>query len=255
MHKSLHDNIARFLPKSFKRLLKTIVGSDSGIEPEARLYYSQFGEDACVQQIFAAKAWRKTGRYGDYSDIEEGFFVDVGAHSPVLASNTYWFYERGWRGINVDVLPEAKAAFDRMRPEDMNLQLAVSDEEKEMVFYSWGPKSVYNTLDPDTAAARTEQLGAPDEIRVQTSRLETILDEHLPAGRKVDLLSVDTEGHDLQVLRSNNWEKCRPEVVVVEEHETELEGIITSDVVTFMTGVGYRVYAWTPPSIVFSLVC
>ena len=59
--------------------------------------------------------------------IENGFYIDVGAWSPDLDSVTRAFYERGWRGINVEPNPEFHAQLLARRPRDINMLLAVSD--------------------------------------------------------------------------------------------------------------------------------
>ena len=53
--------------------------------------YSQEGEDMILRRIFG--------------DKRLGFYVDVGAHDPRRFSNTYYFYKRGWRGINIEPRP------------------------------------------------------------------------------------------------------------------------------------------------------
>ena len=59
--------------------------------------YSQQGEDMILKSLF--------------QDHQSGFYVDVGAHHPSRFSNTYFFYLRGWRGINIDAMPGSMAAF------------------------------------------------------------------------------------------------------------------------------------------------
>jgi hypothetical protein len=62
-----------------------------------------------------------------------GFYVDAGAHHPLGASNTRHFYERGWRGINIE--PSSTfALFPLHRPSDVNLQVAVSDVSGQATF-------------------------------------------------------------------------------------------------------------------------
>ncbi len=61
-------------------------------ESRGNLFFSQFGEDAYLQRYYASKAWQ---RYGDATQLDSGFYVDVGAHAPKEFSNTYWFYKQG----------------------------------------------------------------------------------------------------------------------------------------------------------------
>lgn len=57
---------------------------------------------------------------------QKGFYVDVGAHHPFRFSNTYYFYKRGWSGINIDAMPNSMALFKRFRPRDINIECGVS---------------------------------------------------------------------------------------------------------------------------------
>ena len=56
-----------------------------------------------------------------------GFYVDIGAHHPKRFSNTYIFYQRGWRGINIDAKPGTKEVFNKLRPRDINLEVPISE--------------------------------------------------------------------------------------------------------------------------------
>ena len=68
-------------------------------------------------------------------------------------------------------------------------------------------------------------------------RLEQILRDCVPEGRtKLELLSVDTEGWDEVVLRSNDWDRFRPRLVLVESNTADAAGAIAR----FMEEVGYR---------------
>ena len=69
---------------------------------------SQFGEDMIVRHLLA--------------DVPIGFYVDIGAHHPVYYSNTYHFYCRGWRGINVDARTGSMELFNLLRPRDINVE-------------------------------------------------------------------------------------------------------------------------------------
>ena len=66
---------------------------------------------------------------------DKGFYVDIGAHHPIQRSNTYLLFEKGWEGINIDVNKFSIDLFNFLRPEDLNLQIAVSDKEGEISFF------------------------------------------------------------------------------------------------------------------------
>ena len=83
------------------------------LDIHAQKSYSQEGEDMVLERIFAGK--------------KGGFYVDVGAHHPRRFSNTYFFYRKGWKGINIEPNPEAIHAFQSDRKRDTNLQCGISD--------------------------------------------------------------------------------------------------------------------------------
>lgn len=203
--------------------------------------YSQFGEDSILFSYFRKKAFAKTLRISDI-DLGRGFYVDIGCHHPYMISNTWFFYQRDWRGINVDPAPGIVEEFNRIRPGDINLQIAIAAEDGEATFHANG-RSVHNSL--VASANLTERYTVP------TMRLQTLLDRHLPPGCDINILSVDVEGLDLEVLRSNDWTKYRPEMVVVEHHEAAIQKVIASKIFEAMTGWGYALYGWAQPSLIF----
>ncbi len=69
---------------------------------------------------------------------DNGFYVDIGAYSPTECSNTHAFYNHGWNGINIDATPGVMGSFDLLRKRDINLNIAIGSESKELTFYSWG---------------------------------------------------------------------------------------------------------------------
>jgi FkbM family methyltransferase len=160
---------------------------------------SQFGEDLWLLDYFGTQ--------------RDGFFVDVGAFHPYHLSNTHLLTRRGWRGINLEPVPTALAEFERHRRGDINLPYAVSTKRGPVTFAAAGS---FAGIDDETHLWRGIQ---GERLVVEARPLSEILDEHLPAGRTIDLLDVDCEGHDLEVLRSNDWDRFRPRVVLAEHHE------------------------------------
>jgi FkbM family methyltransferase len=152
-----------------------------------------------------------------------GFYVDIGAYKPVQASNSYWFYERGWRGINIEPRPGSKAEFDRLRPEDTNLCIGVSDGPGTLDYYFFGElhgsDATINTFDPEQAKEFEQLYGKPVEkvIPVEVQTMEHILDTYLPAGTYIDFVTMDVENFELQVLRGWNFEKYTPGFFLIED--------------------------------------
>ena len=179
-----------------------------------RISYSQFGEDLWLADRFA--------------DQVNGFYVDVGAYDPFNASNTLLLYRKGWCGINVEPDPDALRQFQRFRGRDVNVGVAISSHDGDASFVRAGSFSGLD--DPD----RLWQGPTADRLIVRTRRLEDVLEEYRPAG-EIDLLDVDVEGRDLDVLHSNDWERFRPLIVLIEHHPGA-----PFDPRPFLSEIGYR---------------
>ena len=188
--------------------------------------HSQFGEDMVVRGILG--------------DRRDGTYVDIGAHHPVYFSNTYHFYLKGWSGLNVDAIPGSMEVFRLVRPRDINVEACVGPKEGELLQFRIFDIPALNTFD-DGSADETIGSGRGRLIRTipyQTRTLANLLSEHL-SGRHVDLLSIDIEGMDEQVLRSNDWDRWRPSVVIFERDQTKLLDISDDSCVNFLSHHGY----------------
>lgn len=174
------------------------------------------------------------------SDKMDGFYVDVGAYHPVRSSNTYFFYLNGWRGINVEARPGSRELFERVRPRDINLEMGVSRERGQLTYYFIGEDSTMNSF----SRQFPEEIGMLSEVKreipVPVVPLAEIFERHLPENQVIDFMSVDVEGHDLQALESNDWERYRPRFLVVEDEQVDAE---RSEIVRAMRGHGYELCA------------
>ena len=200
--------------------------------------YSQEGEDMILRRIF--------------EDRKHGFYVDVGAHHPRRFSNTQFFYRRGWHGINIEPRPDALRAFRSDRRRDINLQLGVSDRSGKLTYYCLDEPAL-NTFDRELLRQRLANTPYKlvKTIDVSVNRLDDILRKYLPAAQKIDFLSIDVEGLDLLVLKSNDWQAYRPEFVLVEALNSSLEQALGGSVFQFMKSQGYELFSKTFNTLIF----
>jgi FkbM family methyltransferase len=193
--------------------------------------YSQEGEDRILERYFGFR--------------KQGFYVDVGAHHPHRFSNTHLFYKRGWRGINIDAAPGSMEPFHRMRRRDINLEIGIGETSGLAKFFIFNEPAL-NTFDEEMAKAHTQpgwHIVSAVEVKLET--LGNILKEHIPVGSKIDFMTIDVEGRDLSVLKSNNWNEFRPELILVESLGSGLTELHAEDIVLFLKDVGYSVFAKT----------
>jgi len=185
---------------------------------------------------YLLKKHRKIPHRGQY----EGCYIDVGCCYPVRASNTLFFYERGWRGLCIDANPEAKAEFVRVRPKDIYVTSAVGLEPGNMQFSIYSSPQL-NSFDPSRKIKLADKF--IKDIEVPVARLDTLITENL-GNCKIDLLTIDTEGWELQVLKSASLEKHRPSLVCLEIIE-EVQNIASHELCKFMRDIGYKLVSHT----------
>jgi len=204
-------------------------------EPHARPSFAQEGEDRVLCRLFEQRLYRP------------GFYVDVGAHHPTRFSNTYLFYSLGWRGINLDAMPGSMDAVSRKRPRDINLELAVGEAEGPLTYHDFSEPAL-NTFSATLAGEYRKIPGVrlTRTIQIPCRRLDRVLRETLPPGTRIDFLSVDVEGLDLEVVRSNDWAAFRPEVVLVESLDVpDLASLAEDTTARFLASQGYAPIAKT----------
>lgn len=211
----------------------------------SRRSYSQFGEDVHIRSIYDRLAF-ETGVH-----VDRGLIVDIGSYRPIQLSNSYYFYRRGWTSINVDPTPGSKRLFDRVRPKDINLEVAVGREERPTRFYVFGNPSVWNTTDPEVAAIAEQKLGrSPEIVSVQTRRLDALLEQYandLP----FELLLIDAEGAELDILSSIDLSIHRPRIILFECHHADPNNIVGNEVSRMIQRCGYSLYSWINPNLLF----
>jgi hypothetical protein len=145
-------------------------------------------------------------------------------------------------------MPGSMQAFIQKRPEDINLEIPVSETEQELKYYIFNSTDL-NTFDASKIEVYLKYPGVKllKEISLKTKTLEHILDEHISKLKSshIDFLSVDVEGLDLAVLRSNNWQKYRPDYVLAEDLFQNATETSSGKLATFMRSIGYELVSKT----------
>jgi FkbM family methyltransferase len=164
-------------------------------------YASNF-EDVLLNRIFGEKP--------------KGFYIDVGADHPVGASTTKSFYDRGWRGINIEPGPNF-ALFEQERPEDINLKVAVTDCDGEVDFYInedlTATSSVIEAIHPAVGA----RVSTRTKTTVSSVSLDSLVRDYVTD--EVDFLKIDAEGAEEKIIMAADWGRFRPKVILAESTE------------------------------------
>lgn len=203
--------------------------------------YSQEGEDMILRRLFVKQ--------------KTGFYVDVGAHHPKRFSNTFFFYKKGWSGINIDAMPNSMSLFNKIRPRDINLEIPISDKKQKLKYYMFN-EAALNCFSKELAEKRDgkDNYKIISEKEMETSTLEEILEKHLPYDQEIDFMSIDVEGLDLQVLKSNNWRRFRPKFVLVEILSSSIKDIANSKEYKYLAGFEYDFFAKAVNTVIFRRV-
>jgi len=178
-------------------LLKRLKARQQANKPKIRLSdfysYSQYQEDLILYILLY--------------DIENGFYIDVGAFDPIKVSVTKAFYLRGWTGINIEPQPDKKDLFDKDRPKDINLQLAIGEKKGNVEFYINDQCSTY---------IKQYSRNANTMINVSMDTMSNICKKYVPKGRNVDFCKIDVEGGEKNVLLGYDFINYRPKVFCIE---------------------------------------
>lgn len=224
----------KFRIHGFKKILRYSLSASHSLlwAQPIRGSYSQKGEDLIIDGLLNNK--------------KKGFYIDIGAHDPSLRSNTKRFYKKGWSGINVEPDYNNYCKFIKNRPRDMNLNIGVSDKDRTLNFYRFIPDAISTFSKENLAEYKRYGFKLREKIRVPTRKLSKVFSQYVK-NKIIDFMSVDAEGYDLKVLKSNDWGKFRPTLICVETHYHYNNRNVfeeTREIYKLLTKVGYdRVWA------------
>jgi FkbM family methyltransferase len=185
----------RLLRRQYLRVFWKLTKSNSKLFfPQKNFYYSQSGQDGIV--------------YNHFFKGEKGIFVDIGANHPTKLSNTFYFEEHGWSGFAFDPIKDMNAEWKTKRPNTEISNIAIGSEAKMVSFHKspnvddWG-NMLSSVVDDDNE----------NTVQVQCLPLSEAI-----TTTKVDLLSIDVEGYEMDVLRGIDFSAMRPKIIILENN-------------------------------------
>nr|WP_315149658.1 FkbM family methyltransferase [uncultured Flavobacterium sp.] len=167
-----------------------------------------------------------------------GAYVDIGCWHPVKASNSYYFYVRGWKGICIDPNPELKVLYDKFRSKDNFINSGIGESGTSLEYFMLEESSM-NTFSKDFLEKHQLESKVINKIDIPLFSLKEILDVNLDKNDRLDFFDIDVEGFDLEVLKTNDWDVYRPKVIVIES-DMPLQNDICSDIVQYLELQNYR---------------
>jgi FkbM family methyltransferase len=150
-------------------------------------------------------------------------YVDAGCFHPIYGSNTLLLYKRGWHGINIDMVPDKIALFDKYRPDDLNVVAALGSACTDVIMYEY-EDSLTDRLLASSADSTTSLLGqcAKRSSPVSTTTIDHIIEASDWPIDQIGYLNIDCEGTDLDVLAGFDLDRYRPALITIEALPTKV---------------------------------
>lgn len=193
-----------------------------------------------------------------FKNKNNGFYLDVGSQHPISNNNTYLLFKRGWSGINIDLDKKNIDLFNTARPNDINLNLAISSNVAEKKLYFYHDKSPINTLDKVVSDFQTATV---KEIkRIKTTTLDIAL-QNLKFNNKIDYMNLDVEGHEMDIFKAFDLSVYKPSIISVEFLDldmkylefknNDLQRIVNSDLYKHLLNNKYHFVNWLLGDLIF----
>ena len=193
-----------------------------------------------------------------FKNKNNGFYLDVGSQHPISNNNTYLLFKRGWSGINIDLDKKNIDLFNTARPNDINLNLAISSDVAEKKLYFYHDKSPINTLDKVVSDFQTATV---KEIKtIKTTTLDITL-QSLKLNNKIDYMNLDIEGHEMEIFKAFDLSLYKPSVISVEFLDlnmkylefknNDLQRIVNSDLYKHLLNNNYHFVNWLHGDLIF----
>ena len=204
-----------------------------------RLAYSHWGIDLIITKLLNSK--------------NKGIYIDVGCHHPFLNNHSYLLYKSGWVGINIDIDYNSIDMFNFFRKSDVNIQTAVTDHKGEVDLFFYHNRAAKNTISKEFGSDAKEQK------KINSDTLNNIIENSKFKNSKIDFVSIDVEGNEMNVLNGFNLKKYKPKLILLEFilpnkkefYEKDINEITNSEVYKFLIKSEYKLINWNHDDLLF----
>ncbi len=216
MKKLIKKIVRKIFPKFYHKLGEMkrdkIVEKFKKAYPDTKIFYetkrelySQDNQDYIVYNHF-------------FEDIQDGIFCDIGGNHPLNINNTRYFEELGWMGYVFEPLPYMKPLWEEHRKAKL-FPFALSDKEGEVTFSIVKDATGWEDMLSFVKETRDIDYGyETEDIVVQTRVLKNVFEEE--AIPSIDYMSIDVEGHELNVLKGIDFKKVQINVLTIENNSS-----------------------------------
>ena len=167
-------------------------------------HLGEYGEDIFIRRFF--------------KNEKKGFYVDIGSYHPIKGSLTYYLFKKGWKGLNVDLSKVSVDLFKISRPNDYNINAAITDFDGETEYFESGAINQQNSLVSEKDKKK---------IKIKAYKLNTLLDDFNIL--EIDYLNIDVEGNELKVISTFDFEKFHPKLISIEQNIYNSEKIFDEE--------------------------
>ena len=214
-------------------LIQFMINNLTALFARVKGSYSDFGEDQIIQRVF-----------GDY----KGSYLDIGAGHPIIGSNTYLFYKKGWSGITVEPIRFHNFLHRIKRRNDTQIRALIGASNQMTKFYEFNPTQYSTSSETQYKTMIANGMKETKVYYVKTITVNSILSQF---NNPNYFLSIDCEGYDFQVISDIDWTQIIKPRVVVFEGITDLTKAKAID--SILTNQGYSLLAKTQNNCIYEL--
>ena len=152
-------------------------------------------------------------------NIKYGTYIDLGCNHPTINNNTYLFYQSGWKGLAIDGNINFRKLWKTIRPNDIFENAVISGHGNKSDFYVFD-KNECSTNDFEQMTLYSKKFKLIEKKIIKTEYLCNIKNKYNID--HVDLLNIDVEGSEFEIIKSIDYNKFRPSLILVEEKNYNL---------------------------------
>jgi FkbM family methyltransferase len=171
------------------------------------MYYAQFDTDRLISEFFGH----------DF----KGVCVDVGSAQPIYGNNTYHFETKGWKVYCIEPNKRLYERLTLIRENVFNFACGSKDEDNvdfTICTLQDGNQEAISSLELDNRLVENHLAYNPrfETTKVKLRTLNSFFEEQ--GIEKIDFISIDTEGTEIDVLVGLDLKKYNPSLLVIENN-------------------------------------